>query len=79
MKIFQAISANAGKKFYECDLSLWDEMNNVGLRNVYNCSVLAARLMVPRHKGLIVNVSSAAGIRYFFNVPYGVGKAAVSF
>ncbi|VDN30939.1 unnamed protein product [Gongylonema pulchrum] len=72
-----AVGRNEGKKFYECDLSFWDEINNVGLRNVYICSVLAARLMVPRQKGLIVNISSAAGIRYFFNVPYGVGKAAV--
>uniref|UniRef100_A0A1I7VAH7 Fe/B12 periplasmic-binding domain-containing protein n=1 Tax=Loa loa TaxID=7209 RepID=A0A1I7VAH7_LOALO len=26
----------------------------------------------------IVNISSAADVRYFFNVPYGVGKAAVA-
>lgn len=70
---------NAGKKFFECDPSLWDDINNVGLRNVYICSVLASRMMVPRQKGLIVNVSSPAGVRYFFNVPYAVGKAAVSF
>ncbi|EFO17549.1 hypothetical protein LOAG_10951 [Loa loa] len=25
----------------------------------------------------IVNISSAADVRYFFNVPYGVGKAAI--
>lgn len=72
-----AIAENGGKKFFECDLSLWDEINNVGLRNVYHCCVLASRMMVPRRKGLIVNISSSAGIRYFFNVPYGVGKAAI--
>jgi dehydrogenase/reductase SDR family member 1 len=33
--------------------------------------------MVPRKEGLIVNVSSYGGVRYLFNVPYGVGKAAV--
>ncbi len=32
--------------------------------------------MVPRQSGLIVNVSSAAGLVYFLSVPYGIGKAA---
>uniref|UniRef100_A0A1I7VAJ8 Dehydrogenase/reductase SDR family member 1 n=1 Tax=Loa loa TaxID=7209 RepID=A0A1I7VAJ8_LOALO len=72
-----AMEKNVGKKFFECHPSFWDEINNVGLRNVYICSVLASRMMVPRQKGLIVNISSAAGVRYFFNVPYGVGKAAI--
>ena len=38
----------------------------------------AAKMMVPAKQGLIVNVSSAGGLRYLFNVAYGVGKAAVS-
>jgi dehydrogenase/reductase SDR family member 1 len=33
--------------------------------------------MVPRKQGLIVNISSFGGIKYLFNVPYGIGKAAV--
>ena len=33
--------------------------------------------MVPRKSGLIVNVSSAGGLMYLFNVAYGVGKAGV--
>jgi len=65
-----------GKKFYEMEPSVWDDVNNVGLRNHYICSVYAARLMVPRKKGLIVVVSSPGGLRYFLNVAYGVGKAA---
>ncbi|OZC09345.1 oxidoreductase, short chain dehydrogenase/reductase family protein [Onchocerca flexuosa] len=73
----QAMEKNVGKKFFECQPSFWDEINLVGLRNVYVCSVFASRMMVPRQKGLIVNISSPAGIRYFFNVPYGVGKTAV--
>uniref|UniRef100_A0A0R3RZR0 Non-specific serine/threonine protein kinase n=1 Tax=Elaeophora elaphi TaxID=1147741 RepID=A0A0R3RZR0_9BILA len=72
-----AMEKNVGKKFFECQPSFWDEINGVGLRNVYICSVLASRMMILRRKGLIVNISSAAGIRYFFNVPYGVGKAAI--
>merc|ERR1719323_544308 len=31
--------------------------------------------MVPRKSGLIVNVSSSGGLKYLFNVAYGVGKA----
>jgi NAD(P)-dependent dehydrogenase (short-subunit alcohol dehydrogenase family) len=34
--------------------------------------------MTPRKQGLIVFISSAGGLRYLFNVAYGVGKAAVS-
>ena len=59
------------------DPLFWDTVNNVGLRNHYVCSVHGARLMVPRKSGLIVNVSSAGGLQYLFNVPYGVGKAAL--
>lgn len=66
-----------GKKFWELDISAWDEVNNVGLRNHYICSVYAARMMVERGSGLIVNLSSPGGLRYLFNVPYGVGKAAL--
>lgn len=32
-------------------------------------------MMVPRKSGLIVNISSGGGLRYLFNVAYGVGKA----
>ena len=35
-------------------------------------------MMVPAKQGLIVQVSSGGGMRYLFNVAYGVGKAAVS-
>ena len=54
-----------------------DDINNVGLRNHYICSVYASRLMVPRKQGLIVNISSFGGQTYIFNVAYGVGKACV--
>ena len=35
------------------------------------------RMMTERKSGLIVNISSAGGLKYLFNVPYGVGKAAL--
>lgn len=70
------ITDSTGKKFWELDPLIWDDVNNVGLRNHYICSVYASRMMVPRKKGLIVIVSSIGGLRYVFNVAYGVGKAA---
>jgi len=73
----QTIMDARGIKFYERPPTMWDEVNNVGLRNHYFCTVYAARLMVARGEGLIVNVSSAGGLRYLFNVPYGVGKEAL--
>jgi dehydrogenase/reductase SDR family protein 1 len=42
------------------------------------CTVHAAKIMVPQKHGLIVNVSSAGGLSYLFNVAYGIGKEAVS-
>lgn len=73
----QPIVDNLGKKFWETDPLFWDEINNVGLRNHYICSVYAARLMVPKKSGLIVNISSWGGLGYLLNMPYGVGKEAV--
>ncbi|KAJ8303067.1 hypothetical protein KUTeg_019463, partial [Tegillarca granosa] len=65
-----------GTPFWEQPWSIWDTMNNVGLRNHYMCAVEAAKLMVPNKRGLIINVSSRGGLRYVFNVCYGVGKEA---
>lgn len=66
----------AGKPFWEQPVGVWDDINNVGLRNHYICSVHAARMMVPRKSGLIIIVSSGGGLVYTFNVAYGVGKEA---
>ena len=33
--------------------------------------------MAPRNQGLIINISSWGGMKYIFNVPYGIGKCAV--
>jgi len=70
------IFGNTGKKFWDTDpVHTWDMINGVGLRGHYICTTLASRLMVPRKQGLIVNVSSSGGLKYLFNVAYGVGKA----
>ncbi|XP_044923832.1 dehydrogenase/reductase SDR family member 1 isoform X3 [Mustela putorius furo] len=73
---FQALMKNIKKPFWEAPASIWDDINNVGLRGHYLCSVYGARLMVPAGRGLIVVISSLGGLQYLFNVPYGVGKAA---
>uniref|UniRef100_A0A8R1DXY4 Dehydrogenase/reductase SDR family member 1 n=1 Tax=Caenorhabditis japonica TaxID=281687 RepID=A0A8R1DXY4_CAEJA len=66
------------RKFFEKEPEIWDDINNVGLRNQYYCSVFGTRLMSKNGmKGLIVNISSLGGIMYLFNVAYGVGKMAI--
>lgn len=72
----QTILNNHEKAFWDSPVSMWDDINNVGLRGHYLCSVYGARLMVPAGRGLIVIISSIGGMKYIFNVPYGVGKAA---
>uniref|UniRef100_UPI0037E77DBB dehydrogenase/reductase SDR family member 1 n=1 Tax=Semicossyphus pulcher TaxID=241346 RepID=UPI0037E77DBB len=72
----QDIFDNMGIKFWETDPSIWDSINNTGLRGHYFFSVYASRLMVPQGRGLIVTISSFGGLSYIFNVAYGVGKAA---
>ena len=41
-----------------------------------NIFVIRFRIMTENKTGLIINVSSGGGLRYLFNVAYGVGKAA---
>nr|XP_019954902.1 PREDICTED: dehydrogenase/reductase SDR family member 1 [Paralichthys olivaceus] len=72
----QDIFESTGKKFWETDPLIWDSINNTGLRGHYFFSVYASRLMVAQGRGLIITISSMGGLRYLFNVPYGVGKAA---
>jgi dehydrogenase/reductase SDR family protein 1 len=64
-------------KFWEHPLGLWDQLMHVGCRGHFVCSHTVAPMMVRQGRGLIVNVSSFAGMGYVFNVAYGVGKAAV--
>ncbi|XP_039257771.2 dehydrogenase/reductase SDR family member 1-like [Styela clava] len=70
------IFENLQKKFWEQSPDAWDKINNVGLRNHYRCAVYASKMMIEKRQGLIINVSSPGGMRYFLSVPYGVGKCA---
>jgi dehydrogenase/reductase SDR family protein 1 len=63
--------------FWQIPMSLWDTMQRVGLRSHLVASQLAVPLMLPQRRGLIVNTSSGGGIRYTFNVAFGVQKAGV--
>ncbi len=63
--------------FWDLPVEEWDQMHAVGLRSHYIASACAARMMVPRRSGLIVNISSIGAVKYTGNVSYNVVKAAV--
>jgi dehydrogenase/reductase SDR family protein 1 len=63
--------------FWDLPVDDWDKMHTVGLRSHYVASACAARLMIPRRSGLIVNISSIGAVRYTGNVSYSVVKAGV--
>jgi len=71
-----------GGRFWEIALGLWDDMLSVGLRSHFVAGRLAARAMVARSRGVIVNVGSPAAVsgktaRSRVALPYSVGKAAL--
>ncbi len=63
--------------FWQLPVEDWDDMLAVGVRSSYVASSCAARMMVPRRSGVIVNISSIEAIRYTGNVAYNVVKAAI--
>jgi dehydrogenase/reductase SDR family member 1 len=64
------------RPFWRQPLWRWDAMFAAGVRAHYVASAHAAREMVERRGGLIVNISFWAAQRYVGNVAYGVSKAA---
>jgi NAD(P)-dependent dehydrogenase (short-subunit alcohol dehydrogenase family) len=62
--------------FWEQPLHRWASMMDAGVRAAFVCSASAARIMAPRRRGLIVNLSFWAAQRHLGNVIYGVSKAA---
>ena len=62
--------------FWEQPLHRWSSMMDAGVRAAFVASALAAGIMVPRGRGLIVNVSYWASRKHIGNVIYGVSKAA---
>ena len=72
----QAIADAYGKPFWQSEPSLWDAVNNVGLRSHYLSSVYGARMMSKRQRGIICTISSWGSMSYIFGAAYGAGKAA---
>jgi dehydrogenase/reductase SDR family member 1 len=71
-----------GQRFWEIPFSLWDDLIDVGLRSHFVAAAHAARMMVERGSGLVVNVAShVAGsgktARSRVILPYSVGKAGL--
>ena len=62
--------------FWEQPMHRWTSMIDAGARAAYVCSAHAARLMVPRRAGLIVNISFWAAQKRIGNAMYGISKAA---
>ena len=64
------------RPFWEQPVWRWDSMFAAGVRAAYVASQHAARAMVARRSGLIVNISFWAARKHLGNVAYGVSKAA---
>jgi NAD(P)-dependent dehydrogenase (short-subunit alcohol dehydrogenase family) len=64
------------RPFWQQPIWRWDSMFEAGVRAHYFASQLAARSMVERRGGLIVNISFWAAQKHVGNVAYGVSKAA---
>jgi len=62
--------------FWEQPAHRWTSMMDAGARAAFVSAAHAARLMVPRQRGLIVNISFWAARKHIGNVIYGVSKAA---
>ena len=62
--------------FWQQPMHRWESMMDAGVRAAFVCASHAARLMVPRKRGLIVNISFWAAQKHVGNVLYGISKAA---
>jgi dehydrogenase/reductase SDR family protein 1 len=64
------------RPFWEQPVWRWEAMFSAGVRAHYVASQLAARSMVARKRGVIVNISFWSAQKHIANVAYGVSKAA---
>jgi dehydrogenase/reductase SDR family member 1 len=62
--------------FWDQPMHRWSSMLDAGVRAAFVASSLAAKLMIPRRQGLIVNISYWAARKHMGNLIYGVSKAA---
>jgi len=65
--------------FMDTTDDVWDRSMNVNLKSVFICTQIAARYMIPRKYGKIVNIASNSGIgtANSGDAAYGVAKAGV--
>ncbi|MFZ0716054.1 SDR family NAD(P)-dependent oxidoreductase [Mycobacterium sp.] len=64
------------KPFWDKPLSNW-EMVDVGVRSNFTAARLAAQIMVPQKRGLMVATSGYVGVTYTCGVVFGLRKTAV--
>jgi NAD(P)-dependent dehydrogenase (short-subunit alcohol dehydrogenase family) len=62
--------------FWQQPMHRWEGMIDGGVRAAFVSSACAARMMVPRSDGLIVNIGFWAAKQYLGNAIYGAAKAA---
>lgn len=62
--------------FWQQPAHRWTSMMDAGVRTAWVASAHAARLMLPRRAGFIVNISFWPARKYVGNAIYGVAKAA---
>lgn len=68
----------ASKLFIDITEAEWDEMMNVNLKGVFNCSQAALKFMIPQKKGKIINIASIWGlVGGSCEVHYSAAKAGV--
>jgi dehydrogenase/reductase SDR family member 1 len=65
-----------GLPFWKQPAHRWTSMMDAGVRAAFVAAALAAPLMIPQRKGLIVNISFWAAQKYVGNAIYGISKAA---
>ncbi len=64
------------RPFWEQPVHRWTGMIDAGVRAAFITASHAARMMVPKRRGLIVNISHWAAQKHIGNAIYGVAKAA---
>jgi len=62
--------------FWQQPAHRWTSMIDGGVRAAFVASSHAARMMIPRGRGLIVNISYWAAQRHLGNTVYGIAQAA---
>lgn len=64
------------RPFWEQPFHRWTSMMDAGVRAAFAAASHAARIMIPKGRGLIVNISFWAARMHIGNVIYGMAKAA---